>query len=398
MNLGLLEQTKLDVSEKSRSNIFNWRGQFTPQFVEYLLDAFAAPGSLVFDPFCGSGTVLLEAAKKQMRAVGYEINPAAYAMSKFMRFVNIQRDERARLFERVRLEVRRLAEMQADLPLFEARETHREQYRNLVDFARGLFAAMPGKGELLLALIVLMRAEGSDSGALLSVLEKACVSVWGDLCGLPYSDREIDVLLCDARDTHKRYNAVADLIITSPPYINVFNYHQNYRSLLEVLGFDLLKVAESEIGSNRKNRANRFRTVVQYALDMEHCLTSFGLALKAEGKLVLVVGHESNVRGVPFSNSAILREVADSLACFRVEGERHRVFINRFGKSIREDILVINSTGGAPIAGAARQIAKNHLRDALQRAQGEPREDIAAALAEVPTISASPILSRKGLL
>jgi hypothetical protein len=38
---------------------------------------------------------------------------------------------------------------------------------------------------------------------------------------------------------------------------------------MEVLGFDILKVAASEIGSNRRNRGNRFITVIQYALDME---------------------------------------------------------------------------------------------------------------------------------
>jgi len=398
MNAELLEQTRLDVSEKNRSNIFNWRGQFTPQFIEYLLDAFARPGSLIVDPFCGSGTVLLEAAAKRMLAAGYEINPAAYAMSKFIGFVNTPSDERARLFQRVHNEVYRLTGVHHGLPLFETSEDYRRRYKNLVDFAGDLFAAVERKSELVLALIVLMRAEINGRGDLSCALHKACSSVRDDLYNLPFSEKKIDVELCDARQTHKKCCAAADLIITSPPYINVFNYHQNYRALLEVLGFDLLKVAESEIGSNRKNRGNRFRTVVQYALDMEQCLVSFGLTLKAGGNLIIVVGHESNVRGVPFSNSAILRQVADSLGCFRLDGERHRVFVNRFGKSIREDILVMNSTGNGPVQGAARQIAERHLEDALQRAEGEPRDDIVAALSEVPTICASPILSRKGLI
>jgi len=33
-----LDREKLDVVNKKRSNIFGWRGQFTPDFVEYLLD------------------------------------------------------------------------------------------------------------------------------------------------------------------------------------------------------------------------------------------------------------------------------------------------------------------------------------------------------------------------
>jgi NADPH-dependent curcumin reductase CurA len=74
------------------------------------------------------------------------------------------------------------------------------------------------------------------------------------------------------------------------------------------------------------------------------------------------------------------------------------VFVNRFGKSIREDILVMSTGGSAPIGGAARQIARLHLEDAVPRAGGEPRQDILAALSEIPTILASPILTRKGLI
>lgn len=43
------------------------------------------------------------------------------------------------------------------------------------------------------------------------------------------------------------------LVLTSPPYINVYNYHQQYRASAEALGWDLLEVAKTEIGSNRKH-------------------------------------------------------------------------------------------------------------------------------------------------
>src|SRR5437870_185467 len=78
-----LEQSKLDVSNKTRVNLFNWRGQFTPELIEYLLDCYAHPDAIVADPFAGSGTVLLECARRQLDAHGFEINPAAYTMSKF---------------------------------------------------------------------------------------------------------------------------------------------------------------------------------------------------------------------------------------------------------------------------------------------------------------------------
>lgn len=51
-----LIQDKLDVKNKTRANLFNWRGQFTPQFVDYILENFAQNDDVVVDPFSGSGT------------------------------------------------------------------------------------------------------------------------------------------------------------------------------------------------------------------------------------------------------------------------------------------------------------------------------------------------------
>lgn len=55
-----IPQALLDIEEKTRSNLFAWRGQFSPQLIEILLSAYCPPDSVVLDPFAGSGTVLFE--------------------------------------------------------------------------------------------------------------------------------------------------------------------------------------------------------------------------------------------------------------------------------------------------------------------------------------------------
>jgi len=39
--VNLLDRQKLDVVHKTRSNIFGWRGQFTPEFVRQGAETFA---------------------------------------------------------------------------------------------------------------------------------------------------------------------------------------------------------------------------------------------------------------------------------------------------------------------------------------------------------------------
>lgn len=394
----ILDQTKLDVLDKTRANLFNWRGQFTPQFIEYLLDVYAVTTDLVLDPFCGSGTVLFESARKGIKAAGCEINPAAYAMAKFIALSNLPHRERVDLFDSVQHRINKLAGVYNDLPLFEPEQSFRDKHKNLLEFADDLFNVTDNKTDTLLALIILFHAESSGRGDLIPSIRKSCNAVKDNLFSLPHTNAKMSVKLCDARSSHRHFKGEADLIITSPPYINVFNYHQNYRAILEVLGFDLLKVAESEIGSNRKNRGNRFRTVVQYALDMEQSLASFALTLKKSGLLMLVVGYESRVRGIPFSNSAILRGLTLALGCFREESAHHRVFVNRFGQQIREDILLFRRTGDAPNEGNAHDIAEEHLKKALPLANGDPHEDIVDVLSDVRSITPSSLFCRKGII
>jgi hypothetical protein len=390
-----LDQERLDVAVKTRSNIFGWRGQFTPEFVEYLLDEADTGTGLVLEPFCGSGTVLQECATRSRPAHGFEINPAAYAMSRFFTFSRLSRQERLDLMAGVEKMIRSVAGEFVDLPLFNPVEEYRDRASNLLDLGRELFSKTESKPQTLLALLILFEAEGCRVPDLNQAVFTATSRLKRHLLQLPHTTATVQASLCDARLTHRYVRGEATLVITSPPYINVFNYHQNHRALLELLGFDLLHVAASEIGSNRKNRQNRFRTAVQYALDMEQCLESFALSLLPGGRLILVIGRESNVRGVPIPNSRLVATVADGLKSFRHESTFERRFTNRFGASIYEDILVFRRLNSQPTPGGAAAVASSFLEELTPRAQGEVLEDLQQAIADAPAIQPSPVFTRQ---
>ena len=82
-------QALLDIEEKNRSNLFGWRGQFSPQLIEALLHAYCPVDSTFIDPFAGSGTVLGEAARAHLAAFGFEINPSAWSFGKIYEMTNL---------------------------------------------------------------------------------------------------------------------------------------------------------------------------------------------------------------------------------------------------------------------------------------------------------------------
>lgn len=63
--------------------IHPYKGKFYPQLVRPLLNILSVPiGGTVFDPFCGSGTVVLEAVLNGYSAFGCDINPIATEIAK----------------------------------------------------------------------------------------------------------------------------------------------------------------------------------------------------------------------------------------------------------------------------------------------------------------------------
>lgn len=62
----------------SAHGIHDYKGKFNPQVVRAVGNLFGLePGSWILDPFCGSGTTLLEAAHCGWNAIGVDLNPLA---------------------------------------------------------------------------------------------------------------------------------------------------------------------------------------------------------------------------------------------------------------------------------------------------------------------------------
>ena len=394
MNSSLkLAQEKLDVKNKSRANVFNWRGQFTPEFVDYLLDSFSKPDDIILEPFSGSGTVLSECSRKNLSCYGYEINPAAYAMSKFFTFANVSRAERIEILAAFEAKLLKLIPYFQDLPLFVESRQFRQSFKNLIEFSNTLLATISDKQEKVLALNILFLAEGNKNPDLRNSIFESFAFIKKTLLSLPYTEKTISARLGDARSIDKICPVKGNIILTSPPYINVFNYHQNYRAIVETLGADILKVAQSEFGSNRKNRGNRFKTVVQYCLDMEQALKSFWTSLDKNGLIILVIGRESNVRRVAFYNGLIIKDVIRGIGGFTDLKNFERKFTNKFGNNIKEDIIVFKKEEGPPRNDCARNVALKHLKIALQQASSDVKNDISNAIEQIDTIQPSPIFN-----
>jgi hypothetical protein len=120
--------------------------------------------------------------------------------------------------------------------------------------------------------------------------------------------------------------------------------------------------------------------------------------LKPDGRIILVVGRESNVRGIPFQNGRIVAALAAGGAGLRLQLRQERKFKNKFGMTIYEDILHLLPGPDLPRnpEALARGVAHHVLEEAYSTAEDEIRADIRAALEQIPAAQPSPVFTEQG--
>jgi len=346
-----IDQEVLNIENRSRANLFAWNGQFSPQFVEAILERYVNDNDVVYDPFLGSGTTLYECARKNISAVGTELNPSAYYISKIYELCNISVLQRQLLVYKIddllgnlENEIEMIASITAEIIL------HKESiYSNV------------------LSLLVIL-SDIIDCESVWQIISNKWRKLRETILQLPFSESNISVFIGDSRKSILQDSSV-NVVFTSPPYINVFNYHQKYRKSVELLGYNVLSIAKKELGSNRKNRGNRLLTVIQYCIDIALSISEMIRVGKEGARFIMVVGKESSVLGYAFSNSELIYRICCEVFKLEFLLKQQRRFKNRYGEIIYEDILhfrsnkaFIQEISRPEIICCAREIAIDDLK------------------------------------
>ncbi len=296
-----------------------YAAKFTPEIPRKLLGAFTQPGDIVLDPFCGSGTTLVEALLADCIPIGIDTNPIA-CLASYAKTTPPSRNE--------------LTQIKGDLNIWEQNTTffgnssiqydeppeitflnsskwfHRDalkEVEGILTFIGQIESIRPRQFLLASLSATIVRISNQESetrwraiqkpfsrgSAIAKFVKKARDNIkrveefYGKLGrdSLP----EASIHCADSRYLDFISDNSIDLALSSPPYMNSYDYYLYHKLRMFILGFDHKKTQEQEIGSRNKH-SDKSAPEQSFYTEMAQCIAEIARKLRPKAHLCFVVG------------------------------------------------------------------------------------------------------------
>ena len=333
-----LNWSERDLPERERTKhvhrLHPYLGKYIPQLVEVFLRKYFASGDLIFDPFMGSGTTLVQANELGINSIGSDVSAFNTILSRAKTIhydVKRVHDETHEVLKKTK------AGLQSDisqLPLFAQNDLASDVEIDADDYLKKWFA--PQALSQLLAYRDIVEAGSYLYKDLLRVIlsrsaRSARLTTHFDLdfpkrpqtepywcykhsrtCQ-PTTDA-LQFLSRYTQDTGKRVEQFARLqtdatvdihhvdsrtielpsidgVITSPPYVGLIDYHEQHAYAYHLLGLEDKRI--EEIGAAAAGKSKRAQT--EYQTQIAAVFANALSAMNPGGRLIVVAGDKDNL-------------------------------------------------------------------------------------------------------
>jgi len=310
--------------KKELREIFNYK-QINPEFPLHAFHAypckfpafipreiikrFAVKGDVVCDPFVGSGTTLLEASLLGYSSIGNDINPLSCLLARVK-----AKPIKKIILNKIDFLTKTLIEEykgKKNIELFYYDSVDHWFSKDVIrqlSFLKEKISEEP-HGDLrdLLHIIlsaILVKVSNQESDTRYAAISKKqkdlgalnafiCKAIEAKKIYLDFDAKaqevDVKVLNSDGRDLKGIKKSSVDLIITSPPYANTYDYYLYHKHRKFWLGMDVKYAQLNEIGSRRE--FSSLKEVPQkWNDDLRKCLLEMKRIVKVGGLIFIIIG------------------------------------------------------------------------------------------------------------
>ncbi|MDI3484953.1 MAG: hypothetical protein PWQ50_173 [Methanolobus sp.] len=335
------------IDNQSKSSTYYTHGfhpypaKFTPQVVNKYLSIYCKPGDTVLDPFCGSGTTLVECVLNDINAYGIDLNPIAVIMSKAK--TNQYTADQIKIFKEI---VSDLEYIKANklidywekssghtfsIPDFPNRNHWFQDNvsKELVILKNYIFSFKDEKVVDLLKCAfskIIVKVSNQDSEVRYTAKNKNHpdgIVLSSFLSTLKDYIKQIDEVDFKFNDKVNVYHGdtskiltelddnLFDYVFTSPPYINTFDYYLYHKQRMFWLDFDHKVVRRNEIGNHHRIDTKSFDDAKsEYVSSMTHIINEISRVSKNGSYFTILIG-DGIVEGKLIDMSQVMAEITE---------------------------------------------------------------------------------------
>jgi len=309
--------------------VVSYRASFKPELPEYFISRYSQPGDVVLDPFSGRGTTALQANLMDRTAFCSDVNPMAMRIAR-PKCSPVSVQEVARELDRIPLDPDTpVADEERFAPFY-----HPRTFRELTGL-RTYLQNTDSDAARFIEMVALSRLHGHSSGFFSvysfpqisvplenqtkinerrkqapeyrpireRILRKAANSLKsGRLAEIRAASQANRYEICDARSLSFP-DECADLIVTSPPFLNKADYILDNWLELWFLGIDEEQVRQAVVQTNSLKKWKEF---------MRAAIMEMGRVLKPSGTAVIEVG-EVDVKSETVNLDEVIVEIVAGL-------------------------------------------------------------------------------------